>query len=408
MTRVVEGADVVIIGGGVVGASVAWSLRREGFGGRIVIVERDPTYARASSFNATGGIRHQYGSELNVRMATYSARFYATFDETMGTPSRRPRSWFRQRGYLFLAGVGDEARFEARLERLRAAGSPIERWSVDRVRASIPDIVLDDVAFGIFGPQDGYLEPREVLAGWRGAAEHAGAEFTRGEVIGIERAGDAVSGVVVRSSESDGSQTATEIRIDAPMIVLAAGAFSSKVGALAGVDVPVVPLRQHLYRLALERPLDYRFPLTFDPTGLYLRHDDARDERAPEGLIFGRSKMDEPAGENFEVDMQTFEADLLPALHRRLPALSGARFVEARVGLYEMTPDHNGIVGEHPGLRGLIIAAGFSGHGLMMAPATGKAVAELITRGRSETFDVSKLSPGRFSRGELFFDDAFI
>jgi len=397
----------VIVGGGVVGSSVAWNLRRDGFRGRIVAIERDPTYRHASSYNATGGIRHQYGSALNVQMATYSAAFYARFDDTMGTEARRPRSWFRRRGYLFLAGHGDEAQFETRLERLLAAGAPVERWSVDRVHERLPDVVVDDVAFGIFGAQDGYLNPREVLAGFRHAAEAAGAEFVVGEVIGVERQGDAVAGVVIRSEMPNGSAP-TERRIDAPWVVVAAGAFSASVGALAGVELPIVPVRQHLYRLALERTLSYRFPLTFDPTGLYMRHDDPIETGGSDGFIFGRSKTDEPAGVNFEIDYETFREDLLPSLHRRIPAFSNATLIEARVGLYEMTPDHNGIVGEHPELRGLLMAAGFSGHGLMMAPATGKAISEIIVRGRSETFDVGPLDPGRFARGELFLDDALI
>ena len=180
-------ADVVIVGGGVVGCSIAWHLRRDGFTGRVVVVERDPTYARASSNLAMGGIRQQFSSAANVGMAQYSAGFYERFDDTMSADGFRSDAWLRQRGYLFLVDADNAERFERRIETQRALGVAVERWSVDDVREHVPDLMLDDIVFGVFGPRDGYADPKRVLAGFRAGAEHAGAEFIAGEVTDVER-----------------------------------------------------------------------------------------------------------------------------------------------------------------------------------------------------------------------------
>ncbi|MCY4123569.1 MAG: FAD-dependent oxidoreductase, partial [Acidobacteria bacterium] len=173
---------IVIVGGGVVGSSIAWHLRTGGFGGDVVVVERDPTYRRASSFLAMGGVRQQFGSAANIRLAQHSVRFYERFDSAMRTAEHQPRAWFRQRGYLFLANDDNAERFERRYARQRALGARVERLDVDAVRALVPDLAVDDIRFGIFGPDDGYANPREVLAGFRHAAAAAGATYVTGEV----------------------------------------------------------------------------------------------------------------------------------------------------------------------------------------------------------------------------------
>ena len=396
-----ERADVLIIGGGVVGSSIALHLRRDGFLGRVVVVERDSTYRRASSALATGGFRQQYGSTLNVEMARFSLAFYKTFDLDMATPSHAPRVWLRQRGYLFLADAATAARQQTRFARMREAGAHVEQLSVARLRERFPDLVLDDIEFGVFGPEDGYFEPREVLAGTRAAAEHAGAVYRDGEVIAVERTGGRVSGVVVRSKVGD-------TRISAPVVIDAGGAWAGEVAAMAGISIPIAPLRQTSFRAALPREWPYRFPMVFDPNGVHWRHDDARTPGEADRIVFGRSKMDETPGERFDPEAHRFEEELVPALLRRVPAMRPLELVECWAGLYEMTPDHNALLGEHPALPGFIVAAGFSGHGVMMAPATGAAVSQLIRTGRCTLFDVSPLAPDRFDRGVPFWDDALI
>jgi FAD-dependent oxidoreductase domain-containing protein 1 len=345
-----------------------------------------------------GGIRQQFGSLVNIRMVQYSVRFYRDFDERMGAPGRRPRAWFRQRGYLFLADAASADRLERRYEVMRERGAHVKRLTVEEVRAIVPDLFVEDLLFGIFGPDDGYANPKEVLKGFRAAAEAAGAEYIEGEVAEITRDGSRATGATLR----DG------MRISSPIVVNAAGPFAGIVAELAGVSQPVRPLRQHLFRANLPRHWPYRFPMVIDPGGVHWRHDDPVTDGMPDRIIVAKTKLDGPYGENFVCDESRWFADFYPDMVRRLPALRDVTLVEGWTGLYEMTPDHNPMIGEHPHLAGFFVANGFSGHGLMLAPAPGKVMSELIRTGRAETVDVSPLSVERFERGELFWDEAMV
>jgi glycine/D-amino acid oxidase-like deaminating enzyme len=265
----------------------------------------------------------------------------------------------------------------------------------------VPGLATHDVAFALFGAEDGYLDPREVLRGFRAMATSAGVEYVHGAVTGIVRGGGRVAGV--RVSTING-----EREIAAPIVVNAAGAYAAAVARDAGLTLPIDPVRQHLFRLELEAPLESRIPMVFDPDGTHWRLDDPRTGADAECLIIGRSRADEPPGENFECDRSRLEGEMLPTFARRHPELAVRSVVDAWAGLYEMTPDHNALLGEHPALPGFIVAAGFSGHGLMMAPATGRAIAELIADGAARSFDIRPLAVDRFERGQPFLDGALV
>jgi len=207
-----------------------------------------------------------------------------------------------------------------------------------------------------------------------------------------------VTGVALSSGET----------IATSIVVNATGAWSGKVAALAGLDVPVAPMRQMLFRATLPGPWPYRFPMVIDPGGVHWRHDDPTAAGEADRIIVAFTKWDEPIGENFAPAMERWNAEFLPALVRRLPAFAGLTDVEGWAGLYEMTPDHNPVLGVHPALDGFVFASGFSGHGLMMSPATGKIVSDLVRTGRSEMFDISIFAPDRFERGALVHDAATI
>jgi FAD-dependent oxidoreductase domain-containing protein 1 len=391
-------AEVVVIGGGVVGSAAAWRLRADGVTGRVVVVERDRSYRRASSWLAMGGIRQQFASAVCARMVQHSVEVWRDFDERMATPAHRPRAWFRQRGYLFLADDGNAEALAAREAAQREAGVVQRRVSVDEIRALVPGLMLDDIRFGLFGPDDGYADPREVLGGLRAMAEAAGAEYLDDEVVGIDTAGGRVTGV----------RLASGAHLAAPVIVNAAGALSGRVARLAGLAVPVEPVRQLLFRCTLPQPWPTRFPMVIDPGGVHWRHDDALAPGGPDRIILAFTKWDEPAGENFACDDARWENEFYPALTRRLPAAAEVTDVHGWAGLYEMTPDHNPVLGEHPALRGFVVASGFSGHGLMMSPATGRIVSELVRLGESRTFDITPFAVDRFERGEVRRDGATI
>ena len=389
---------VVIVGGGVVGSSIAYHLLRDGHAGRVVVVERDATYARASSALAMGGIRQQFSSAVNIRLAQYSTRFYAAFDEALRVPGHIPRANFRQRGYLFLVDDPSRDRFEARLERQRGLGARVERLTPDQLRARMPELRLDDIRFGVFGLDDGYAEPREVLAGFRAAAAARGAEYVAAEVVGLARRSGRIAGAVL--------DTGTTLSGEA--VVNAAGPFAARLAAMADIALPVRPVRQQLFRCALPVRWPYRFPMVVDPTGVHWRHDDPVTASDPDRLVVARTRLDEPPGEHFACDLSRWETDFRPPLVRRVPAFEPLALVDGWAGLYAMTPDHNPVLGEHPAAPGFFLANGFSGHGLMIAPAVGKVLSELIRTGRADTVDVRCFDPGRFDRGELVHDEALI
>ena len=390
-------ADVVIVGGSVVGSSVAWNLRQDGFTGRIIVVERDLTYSRASAFLAMGGIRQQFCTAVTVQMVQHSVQLWKEFDQRFATPEQSSRAWFRQRGYLFLANATASAAAMQRYEAERRAGARVQLLARDDIRTLVPDLYLDDIVFGVLGPDDGYAAPREVLRGLRVAAGSA-AEYIEDEVVGI----DVAHGAVTRVHLASGAHFDTRI------VVNATGAWSGHVAKMAGLDVPVEPMRQMLFRATLPHSWPYRFPMVIDPGGVHWRHDDPVGERDPDRIIVAFTKWDEPIGENFEPANDRWRSEFYPALVRRLPAFRDLKDVEGWAGLYEMTPDHNPVIGEHPAVGGFIFASGFSGHGLMMSPATGKIVSELVRTGRSTTFDVSVFAPDRFERGALVHDAATI
>jgi FAD-dependent oxidoreductase domain-containing protein 1 len=398
MSVMSDTADVIIIGGSVVGSSVAWNLRHDGFTGRIVVVERDPTYARASAFLAMGGIRQQFCTAVTVRMVQHSVAIWKDFDRRFATRAHTPRAWFRQRGYLFLANAATSAALMQRFEAERRAGARVQLLSRDDILAVVPDLEVDDIVFGVLGPEDGYAAPREVLRGFRTAAEAAGAEFLTDEVVSIAVSDGRTTGVGLASGR----------QVSGPIVVNAAGPWSGRVAALAGLEVPVAPMRQMLFRATLPKPRPHRFPMVIDPGGVHWRHDDGVADGDPDRIIVALTRWDEPLGENFEPAPERWEREFFPALVRRLPAFRDLTDVDGWAGLYEMTPDHNPVLGEHPALAGLIFASGFSGHGLMMSPATGKIVSEIVRTGTSTTFDVSIFAPDRFDRGALIHDAATI
>ena len=389
---------IVIVGGGVIGSSIAYHVCTGGYAGPVTVIERDPSYRQASSFLAMGGIRQQFSSAANINLAQYSIRFYERFDTDLAVPEHQPHAHFRQRGYLFLVNRTMAEQFERRYVTQRGLGARIQRLDNEAIRTRVPDLVLDDIEFGLFGPDDGYADPREVLSGFRRAAIAAGATYRTANVTGLTTHGDRVWSVTVD----------TGARLEARAIICAAGPFAAQLAALTDIDLPVTPVRQQLFRCVLPRQWPHRFPMVIDPSGVHWRHDDSSEREGHDRIVVACTKLDEPVGENFACDMQRWETDFRPPLVARLPALEETKMLEGWAGLYEMTPDHNPVLGEYPKRSGFYVANGFSGHGLMMAPAVGAAIAELVTTGESTRLDIGPFDPERFSRGDLFWDDAMI
>jgi len=382
-TSAVKGfADVLIIGGGVIGSSIAYNLKADGFGGRVAVLERDPSYQFASSALAMGGVREQYMSRVNVQMAQYSIALY----------ERTAVVDFHQRGYLFLGNQENWTKLQQRYEIEKSLGVSVEILGVSEIRSLVPELRLDDIVGGIIGRRDGYLDPRKVLRFLRETAEQHGAVYIADELQRIDIARGAVKGVHLTRSGW----------IAADRLVIAAGAHSGVVGEIAGIHIPVTPVRQQLFRCGLPRRWSYEFPMTVDPGGVHWRSSGDNE------ITIAKTNPRELPGFRYGADLERFHNDFKPDLIRRLPEFKDLKLVFGWGGLYEMTPDQNGIIDAHPAIYGLYLACGFSGHGLMTSPATGKLISELIRLGRFETIDASPLSYSRFERNQLFFDEAML
>jgi FAD-dependent oxidoreductase domain-containing protein 1 len=356
-------ADIIIIGGGVIGSSIALNLLSDGFKGRIVVMERDSSYQFASSALAFGGVRQQFMSLVNVQLVQYSLTVLEQF----------PECQFRQRGYLFLGSESNWSKLQRRYDIQKSLGVQCELLSLADIRRLVPELGCDDIRGGLFGPKDGYVDPRALLRAFRTKAEQMGAEYISGDVQKMEAG---------------------------PIYVIAAGAYSGTAARAFGIDVPITAVRQQLFRCELPRPWTYEFPVVIDPSGVHWRSSPNNE------IIIAKTNLNEPPGFRFGCDLERLHDDLMPVLVRRVPEFSDLKLVFGWGGLYEMTPDHNGIIDQLSDR--LYIAAGFSGHGLMMAAATGKLMSELIRTGRFHTLDASILSFGRFARNELIHDEAML
>lgn len=381
-------ADVVIIGGGVVGTSVALHLRQLGVN-RVLVVERDLTYSRASSSLAFGGIRQAYSSPINVALARASLAFFRTFDARVAAIGHGARIGFDQHGWLTIVDRSQAASAERRLAEQQASGALVGRVEPDVVAAKVPGVRVDDVAFGVFAPEDGSLDPRAVLQGLRLLATDAGVTFLNGEVIGLRVDAGRVGGLALSTSDYLASEC----------VVCAAGAYSGQISALADVPVPVVPVRQQLFRAEVGVALPAHGPAVVLPSGVYWRQERRAEGDGPVShILCGWTQADAPIGERAEVDPRRWHDAILPDLARRVPAFSSARLAGSWAGLYEMTADHHPLLGEHPAVRGFYLACGFSGHGLMLSPAVGATLASVIVD-RSSAIDITPFAPDRFERG---------
>lgn len=372
-----EGAEVVIIGGGIVGASIAYHLANRGIRD-IIVVERDHLGSGSTSKNA-GGVRLQFSSEINVRLSQRSLPVFERFADEMGIDPD-----FHQAGYLFLITTERDAlAFERSLALWERLGVPAQRLDAAGARAIFPQIRTDDVRFATFCGRDGYLDPASLLHGYVARARDKGVHFREEEpVTSIEREGGRVSGV-----------RTTKGTISCRTIVIAAGPWAGQVGRLAGVDIPITPLRRQIFVTDPVPGLDHDFPLTVEMATSFYFH------RESGGVLMGMADPADAPGFDDSVNWDFLPSVVERALDR-MPILERANVKTGWAGFYEDTPDKHPVIGHVASVPGLVVAAGFSGHGLMHAPAAGEAVAELISEGRT-TLDIARLAYDRFASGDL-------
>jgi sarcosine oxidase subunit beta len=380
----VEKASVIVVGAGVVGCSVAFQLARMG-GRNVVVLEREPLPGSGSTSRANGGIRAQFTTEANVRMSLLSMEILDSLEEEIGAPSA-----YRKAGYLFVTDSPEKlAAMERAVAYQRGFGVDVEVLDAAGVRRRVPWVSGERLAGGTFGARDGFIDPGRLCGFFASAAAHDGVSFRYGREVVAAEEGD--GGFVLWTA--DGSS------FSAPFVVNAAGAWSARLAALFGVDLPVEPVRRHLFLTGPVSGLPPVIPMTIDAdTGVLVRREGER-------VLVAWSNADEPPGFDTTCDPE-FVLRFAEALEVRFPSVAAAGIDQRRswAGLYEVTPDHHAILGPVPGRPGLLLATGFSGHGVMHAPAAGRCVAEMIHCGRSESIDVDALSPGRFARGALMHE----
>ncbi len=390
-----KSAQFIIIGGGVVGASVAFHLTERG-AKDVLILEREGVQGLGSTGAATGGIRSQFETEINIQMSQYSLDHFQKWDRDCG---------YEPRGYLFFATTAEQFEYlRQNVERQKALGvRDVEIVDVDSIRRLIPGMNCDDVVGGSFGATDGFIDPVAVMNSFTDAATKNGARV---------QLGTRATAIVTNSDKVCAVDT-DRGRIDCDNVIICTGAWARELAATTGVDLPVEPMRRQIVWTRSKEPLPANLPMVIDlGTGFHFRPVSQRQPSIGAGsvneLMFAYPDPEERPSFSRELDDKVIEKIREKARHRA-PWLFETEVVreKCRVGLYENTPDHHAILGGCD-VGGLYFANGFSGHGVMHSPATGRALAEIILDGRSSFLDVSMLSLDRFASGDLLHETAFI
>jgi glycine/D-amino acid oxidase-like deaminating enzyme len=367
--------EVVVVGGGIVGLSAAWSLRRAG-AGSVTLLEKG-VCGQGSTAKATGGVRVQFGSEVNVRLSLVSLRYFRDWSEIHGGDVG-----YRPIGYLFLATSPEHLEAQARGAAVqRSCGARVQLLAAAEVVRRVPGMEASDVLGASFGPDDGLADPGAAVASLVSSCRRTGVVIEEGL---------AVTDLVVESGGVAGVLTGSG-RVVADTVVVAAGPWSPPLLASAGFDLPVTPRHRQVYRAGGVDGLSSRCPFVVDlGTGVYFHPDGP-------GLVFGGGDRDGSPG--YDERFRSEEAPrIIELLSRRLPQVLEARLLGGWAGVRDMTPDDLGVLGPVPAVDGLLVATGFSGHGFMHAPAVGEELARLAL-GRQTEIDVSPLSPSRFGAG---------
>lgn len=373
-------ADIVIIGGGVMGASAAYHLAKRGIAARnIVLLEKEEFFGTGATGRCAGGVRYQFSTEINVRLSQESLPMLERFKEEIGQDVN-----YIQCGYLLVAtNEKDAAAFKYNVEMQNRLGVPTQLLSGDEVRARLPLMNFDDAIAGTFNQKDGIVDPNSVVMGYVSAAQKMGVQaISKAGVTGITVSGGEVRAVATSLGE-----------VQTRMVLNTAGPWAGLVGQMAGVELPIVPLRRQMFTTnpLKEVPADFPFVIDFAKS-LYFH-------REGEGLLIGMSNQNEKPGFDQNVD-EEFELVNLEAAIERMPLVEKASRASHWAGLYEVTPDAHPIFGGTD-IKGFTVCTGFSGHGFMHGPISGKLMSEFILDGKYSTLDVSMLDLKRFEEGRL-------
>lgn len=399
-----EQYDVVIVGGAVIGSSIAYFLAvNPDFDGSILVVERDPTYTTAATALSSSAIRHQFSNPINVRISQFGTEFIKNFAQTMKVGDDEPDLHLNEGGYLFLASSPSQMQtLKENHEIQRACGADVVLWNQSELADAFPHLQVEDIGLASYGRTgEGWFDNMGMMQGFKAKARDLGAEYVKDQVVAIDREGDRVTGVTLDSG----------VTIKAGTVINASGTRASLTARMVGLDIPVEPRKRTLFVFdcaqtpqGSARVNQGRLPLMIDPSGVFCR---------PEGRYFlsGCAPVEDPAvdWDDFDPRYDEFEEIVWPTLAERSEAFEAIKVISQWAGHYDFnTLDHNLVVGRHPEVTNFIFASGFSGHGLQQAPATGRAVSELITYGGYRTLDLSEVGYERVVANRPFLEKAVI
>jgi len=391
--------DVVIVGGAMMGSSAAWFLSDNAdFDGKVLVVERDPSYEFTSTSRTNSCMRQQFSNEVNVRISQFAAEFVKNFRQYMGGDERVPDVLLQSYGYMYLA---DNATFAATLQDAQkiqqALGAGTRFMTRDEISHDYPFYYLDDIVGANHNLQDeGYFDGNTLFDWWKRSARERGVEYVSNEVVSINKnsAGSRMESVVLSTGEI----------INCGTLVNASGARAAATAAMAGVDIPVEPRKRYTFIFDAQDPLDRDLPLTIDPSGVHMRTDG-------QYYLAGCPPDDDPAVDydDFVEDQTIWENKVWPIIANRIPQFEAIKLKNSWVGHYAFnTLDQNAVIGPHTRISNFLFLNGFSGHGFQQSPAMGRAIAELITYGEFRALDLSSLGYERIQSNTPFEEKAVI
>lgn len=389
--------DVVIIGGAVIGSSVAWFLSdNPDFDGSILVVERDFSYESSSTARTNSCMRQQFSNELNIRISQFAAEFVRNFRTYMHDDPEVPDLHVNHFGYMYLAAdVAFAERLRQNQEVQASLGAGTLIMSPAEIAAAYPFYNVEDIVCGSHNRKDeGYFDSGTMFDWLRKKARHNGVEYLGNEVVAIGRSANRISGVTLASGETIACGT----------VVNASGPRAAATADLAGLELPVEPRKRYTFIFSAQEPLDRDLPLTIDPSGVHVRTEG-------DDYMAGCTPDDDPRVDfdDFTMDPNIFEDKVWPALANRIPAFERIKVRTQWAGHYaHNSVDLNVVIGPHHEVSNFIFANGFSGHGMQQSPAVGRGVAELITYGEFRALDLTPLGYERIVRGEPFLETAII
>lgn len=392
--------DVVIVGGAIMGSSLAWFLTQSpDFDGRVLVIEKDPTYQWCSTAHTNSCIRQQFSTELNIRISQFTAAFIKDLRANMGGDYRVPNLSIRNFGYLYLADseAGAEALREKQTVQLEA-GAETRLMKPDEIAEAWPFYNVEDVVLGSINLRDeGYWDGAALFDWFRRQARENGAEYVADEVVGmvLDRSGHRVESVTLASGE----------RIACGHVVNCSGPRAARIAQMVGIEVPVEPRKRHSWIFRAETPLDRDLPLTIDPSGVHVRDNGGGT------YLAGGHGQEDPAvdPDDFVMDHALWVDHIWPVIAARIPQFEAIRVQSEWAGHYAYNPiDQNAIVGPHPDVANFLFMNGFSGHGLQQSPAMGRGLAEWLIHGSYRSLDLSPFAFSRFAENRPILEKAVI